>query len=177
MRSRYRVNESQATYFVTSTVVAWLSVFTTAPRCDILIESLEYCRANKGLKLHAWVVLDNHLHLIACAPDFPRVLADFKRHTAKRLIEQLEQENCEWLLNQFAYFRAKHKTESQNQVWQEGYHPQSITTDEMMKQKLDYIHNNPVKGGLVTCAEHGRYSSAHEWLPGAAPVLKCDPWR
>ena len=59
----------------------------------------------------------------------------------------------------------------------EGLHPQAITSDEMMEQKLTYLHNNPVKRGLVASPEHWRYSSAHEWLPGAIPVLRCDPWR
>ncbi len=177
MRSRYRAHEPHAAYFVTSTVVAWLPIFTTAARCDILIESLEYCRLQKGLKIYAWVVLDNHFHAILSAPSLPRVLADFKRYTAQRVLERLEKENVEWLLNQFQYFRAKHKTESTRQVWQEGSHPQEIMDDEMMLQKLDYIHHNPVKRGLVATAEHWRYSSAHERCLGAASVLRCDPWK
>ncbi len=177
MRSRYRVHESQGTYFVTCTVVAWLPVFTAAPRCDILVEALEYCRAHKGLKINAWVVLDNHFHAILTAPDLPRVLADFKRHTAQIILDQLKKEGCEWLLNQFEYFRAKYKAESRYQVWQEGSHPQEIGADEMMQQKIDYIHGNPVKRGLVAGAEHWRYSSAHEWCVGASPVLRVDSWR
>jgi hypothetical protein len=56
-------------------------------------------------------------------------------------------------------------------------HPQAIAGDEMMLQKIDYIHHNPVQRGWVVAPEHWRYSSAHEWLPGAQPLLKCDPWR
>jgi hypothetical protein len=89
----------------------------------------------------------------------------------------LEQERCDWLLNQFAYLRARHKVESDHQVWQEGFHPQAIADDTMMEQKLDYLHANPVARGLVAAAEHWRYSSAHEWLAGAKPVMWCDPWR
>jgi hypothetical protein len=48
MRSRYRVNEPHAAYFITCTIVAWLPVFTSASRCDILVESFQYCRKNKG---------------------------------------------------------------------------------------------------------------------------------
>ena len=47
----------------------------------------------------------------------------------------------------------------------------------MMEQKLTYIHENPVRRGWVTHPEHWRYSSAHEWLEGAQPVLKCDGGR
>jgi len=70
------------------------------------------------LKIYAWVILENHLHAILAAPDLSQVLADFKRHTARRLLEQLQAEECDWLLNQLHYFRAKHKAESAYQVWQ-----------------------------------------------------------
>ena len=177
MRSRYRINEPQAAHFVTSTVVAWLPVFTTAARCDILVESLAHCQRHKGLKIHGWVILDSHIHAILTAPDLSRVLADIKRHTARRILDQLEAEGCEWLLHQFEYRRAAHKLESRHQIWQEGSHPQAITDDAMMLQKLDYLHNNPVKRGLVAAPEHWRYSSAHEWCGGVEPLLRCDPWR
>ena len=63
------------------------------------------------------------------------------------------------------------------QLWQEGSHPQAIPSDEIMRQKLEYLHHNPVKRGWVATPEHWRYSSAHEWLGGAQAVLKCDPWQ
>jgi len=53
----------------------------------------------------------------------------------------------------------------------------NILSDEMIEQKLEYVHNNPVKRGLVASPEHWRYSSAYEWLPGAIPGLRVDPWR
>jgi REP element-mobilizing transposase RayT len=177
VRSRYRINDPRFAHFVTSTIVAWLPVFTTASRCDILLQSLEYCRAHKGLKIHAWVILDNHFHAILAAPDLSQVLADFKRHTAQQILALLKTEQCDWLLNQFHYFRAAHKLESTHQIWQEGSHPQAIVSDEIMLQKLEYLHNNPVKRGLVGAAEHWRYSSAHESCPGVTPLLRCDAWR
>ena len=87
MRSRYRIHETHVAHFVTGTIVAWLPVFTTAARCDILVESLAYCREHKGLRIHAWVILDNHFHALLSAPDFSRTLADLKRHTAQRLMD------------------------------------------------------------------------------------------
>ncbi len=141
------------------------------------MQSLAYCRAEKALKIYAWVILDNHFHAIVSAPDLPRVMADLKRHTARRLLELLQEENAAWLLDQLRRQRAAHKTESEHQVWQEGYHPQSIPTDAIMLQKLEYLHNNPVQRGWVVAPEHWQYSSAHEWLAGAMPLLRCDHWR
>jgi len=177
MRSRYRILERDFAHFITGTTVAWLPIFTTAARCDILVHAFEYCRQHKALKLHAWVILDTHFHAIVAAPDLARLLADLKRHTARRIIEQLEAERCDWLLHQLRHQRSAHKTESQHQVWQEGSHPQAILSDKMMLQKLEYLHNNPVKRGLVASPAHWRYSSAHEWLGGGTVELRCDPWR
>ena len=158
MRSRYRVNDPDTAHFITATIIEWLPIFTTASRCDLLVESIEYCRANKGLKIYGWVILDNHFHAILAAPRLSHVLADIKRHTARKILEVLDAEKCQWLLNQLQFFCPAHKTASDHQVWQEGSHPQAILTDEMMLQKLDYLHNNPVKRGLVGSPEHWRYS-------------------
>jgi REP-associated tyrosine transposase len=177
MRSRYRINNENAAHFITSTIVEWLPVFTTAACCDILVQSFEYTRAQKGLKIHAWVIMDNHFHAIVSGPDLSRAITDLKKFTAHALLERLKAEGRQWLLNQLAYFCAAHKQASAHQVWQEGVHPQSILSDEIMLQKLEYLHNNPVKRGLVAAPEHWRYSSAHEWLPAAMPVLPVDPWR
>ncbi len=54
MRSRYRIREAEGTYFVTSTIVEWLPIFTTAACCDILVNSLLHCREHKSLRIHAW---------------------------------------------------------------------------------------------------------------------------
>ena len=104
-------------------------------RCDLLIESLACCREHKGLAVHAFVVLDNHLHAILNAPDLTRVMADFKRHPARRILAQLEAERCEWLMHELRHYcDGSHGTEYQ--LWQEGFHPQAIMGDAMMEQKL-----------------------------------------
>jgi len=176
MRSRYKMQNPEGTYFVTATIVEWLPVFTTAACCDILVDSLLHCREHKGLKIHAWVILDNHFHAILAAPDLAGTLTDLKRFTARALLAQIKKEKRDWLLNQLEYYCAAHKLASAHQVWQEGVHPQEIDTDAMMDQKLDYIHANPVLRGFVVGPEHWRYSSAHEWLVGGHPCFKCDPW-
>jgi len=176
MRSRYLIHEPHRAHFITCTIVEWLPVFTTLACCDIVVASLDYCRQHKALKIYGWVILDNHLHAILSAPDLLAVLRDFKSFTAKRIIEPLALDRRDWLLRQLRYHRAGHKA-TEHQVWQEGSHPQAIAGDEMMQQKLEYLHNNPVRRGLVASPEHWRYSSAHEWLVGATPVLRVDPWR
>ena len=177
MRSRYRFHYEDRAYFITSTIIEWLPVFTTASCCDLLIASLEHCRGHKALKIYAWVILDNHFHAIVAGPQLSDTIAELKTFTAHAILAQLKVEGRDWLLNQLSFFRARYKTSSAHQVWQEGVHPQSIPSDAIMLQKLQYLHNNPVKRGLVSSPEHWRYSSAHEWLPGAIPILRVDHWR
>lgn len=175
MRSRYRINEPDKAHFITATIVEWLPVFTSQACCDIVVQSLVYCRENKGLKIYAWVILDNHFHAVVSAINLSEILRDLKSFTACKIIGQLQSERREWLLNQLKYYRASHKP-NDYQIWQEGSHPQAISSDEMMRQKIDYVHDNPVKRGWVVLPEHWRYSSAHEWLGEAVPFLKCDEW-
>jgi putative transposase len=177
MRSRYQVREPHAAHFITSTIVERLPVFTSARCCDILLESFVYCRQHKGLLVHGWVILDHHFHAIVAGPDLSRTISDLKKFTARQILTQLPVERRGWLLNQLAYYRASHKQASEHQVWQEGFHPQAIVSDEMMLQKLEYIDNNPVRRGWVASPEHWRYSSAHARLLGASTLLPCDPWR
>ncbi|MEI6562084.1 MAG: transposase [Verrucomicrobiota bacterium] len=156
MRTRYRILEPDHAHFVTSTIVEWLPVFTSSACCDILIRSFEHCREHKGLRIHAWVILDNHFHAILSGPELANTIRDLKRFTSRVLLEQIRAEGREWLLNQLAYYRAAHKMASEHQVWQEGVHPQAIQGDAMMLQKLEYLHNNPVKRGMVAAPEDWR---------------------
>jgi REP element-mobilizing transposase RayT len=177
MRTRYRIHDAHATYFVTSTIVEWLPVFTTKACCDILVNFLLHGRDQRQLQIYAWVILDNYFHAILSSPSLETTLGHLKRFTAHALLAQVKSEKRDWLINQFTYFRAAHKKLQEHQVWQEGVHPQQIDSDAVMQQKIDYIHSNPVKRGLVGAPEHWRYSSAHEGLAGGHPSFKCDPWR
>jgi REP element-mobilizing transposase RayT len=159
--------------------VNWLPVFTTPSCREIIVNAFEHARQHKSLQIYAWVILDNHIHAIVAGPNLSQTIGKMKSFTARMLIEQVRSEGRDWLLNQLEYYCAKHKkAEGQPiQVWQEGSHPQSICSDAMMLQKLEYIHLNPVRRGWVVAPEHWRYSSAHAWLEGAIPLLKCDDWR
>ncbi len=178
MRSRYTFIESDGIYFLTATVVEWLPVFTAPDAFAIITDSLTFCRKHKGLRLYAYVILENHLHLLAGAPDITRTIQSFKRHTSQALLQWAETKNRIWLLNQFAYFKKKYKYTSSHQVWQEGNHPQLIQGNEMLQQKITYIHENPVRRGYVDAPEHWRYSSARNYTLEDHEVMEIDlmPW-
>jgi REP element-mobilizing transposase RayT len=115
MRSRYKVLDQTAPHFITSTVVEWLPVFTSSAYCDVLIESLKFCREQKGLKLYAFVIMDTHIHLLAYSENLPRLMKEFKSFTALRLIRTLEKSGNTRLLRDLAYFKRHEKTESSHQ--------------------------------------------------------------
>ncbi len=137
----------------------------------------DYCRRQKELKLYGWVIMPNHFHAVVQASELSRVMADLKKFTARRLIEQLKIERKDWLLEILRESRLRHKHASKYQVWQEGFHPQALYSDETIRQKLDYLQNNPVLAGFVAAPEHWRYSSAHERCDGAIAVIRSDEWR
>ena len=175
MRSRYRITEENRVYFLTSTVVEWIPAFLLPETRRVVVDALVYCRKEKGLHLYAYVIMENHLHLLAEAPDLSRVMQSFKRHTAVRVMEVINNARQTWMLNQFAYYRKKYKEESRRQFWQEGSHPQLVTGMDMLRQKADYIHANPVRRGWVESPEHWRYSSARNYLLENDSVLEIDP--
>jgi putative transposase len=73
----------------------------------------------------------------------------FKSWTARKLIKYLAKNNVRQILEQLAFYKKAHKDDRAYQFWQEGVHPELIQSDEMMRQKIDYIHHNPVKRGYV----------------------------
>jgi len=174
MRSRYKIFDGGEVYFLTSTIVEWIPVFTSAPFFEIVTNSLAFCREHKGLRLHAYVVLENHVHLIASADNLSGVVQAFKRHTARSIVELATATKRDWLLNQFAYYRKKYKSESDYQVWQEGFYSKRVHDNAMLCQKMDYIHGNPVRRGYVDAPEDWRYSSARNYLLGDERVLAID---
>ena len=174
MRSRYKILEDSQIYFVTSTIVEWLPVFTSEKYFNLLIEPITFCQKNKNLKVYSYVMLDDHFHMIISCENTSRVLSSIKMFSAKKIIENLKVDNKEWLINQLSYFRKKYKINSEHQVWQEGFHPQIIYTEEVLNQKIEYIHNNPVRRGLVNSPEHWKFSSALDYYSDQNGPIEID---
>ncbi len=80
-RSRYRFSETNVPHFMTCTVLHWIPVFTRPETVIILLDSLTHLVRN-GLKLYAFVILENHLHLIAQSDQLDRDIARFSRSHA-----------------------------------------------------------------------------------------------
>jgi len=174
-RSRYVIQDADKPHFLTCTVVEWLPVFTRPDAVQIILDSWGHQREHDGLKLFGYVILENHLHFAAQAPRLDKCLSSFKSYTAARLIELLETRQAEYLLSRLRFAKRAHKHDREYQFWQEGSHAEMIFSEAVMRQKLDYIHQNPVKRGYVELPEHWRYSSARNYL-GQPGLIEIDPW-
>ena len=160
-------------YFVTDIVVDWVDIFTRPLYKYIIIESLLYYQKEKGLLIYAWVLMSNHLHMIVGRNGENKVsdlLRDFKKFTSKEILRTLLVEPTEsrrdWMLNRFEY-AGKHDKKIKNyRFWQEGNNAQEIFLNDYFNQKLNYIHENPVKAEIVNRPEDYRYSSAIDYAGG-----------
>ena len=171
-RSRYRFGDDHYAYFLTYTIVGWLPAFTRPDTVQFLYDSWRFLQEASRLTIYGYVILENHLHLVASSPAIAKEIGDFKSFTARQLVDHLEAHNVRTLLKWLRRLKARHKHDRDYQVWQEGSHPQQIKDEDMMRQKLEYIHQNPVKRGYVDEPTHWRHSSARNYagLPGLFPV-------
>ena len=113
--------------------------------------------------LYAYVIMEHHLHLIASAPHLGKTLKEFKSFTARQIIDYLRGQNSTLILGGLKRAKLSHKRERDYQLWQEGNHPEEIYSEKMLLQKVEYIHNNPIRRGYVDEPKHWRYSSARNY--------------
>ncbi|MGB3226318.1 MAG: transposase [Desulforhopalus sp.] len=175
-RSRYTITDNNAPHFLTFTVLNWLPIFTRPQTVQIILDALIWRQSHKNIKVYGYVILENHMHCILQAPDLRRQVHDFKAFTAKEILRYLEQNKAQKILEQLALFKKSHKTDSNYQLWEEGSHPQLIQNEDILRQKLDYIHLNPVKRGYVEDAVHWRYSSARNYQGQAGLIPVYTEW-
>ena len=162
-RNRYVITEPDKPHFLTCTVMEWLPVFSRPAAVGILLDSWRYQKEHDGLLLYGYVILENHLHFIAQAERLDKCLSSFKAFIARRILQHLEEHQVEYLLARLRFSKRAHKGDREYQFWQEGSHAEMVFSEAMMRQKLDYIHANPVKRGYVDRPEQWRYSSARDY--------------
>jgi putative transposase len=164
---KYKIRDQDKLYFVTFTVIRWLDVFTRNLYKDIFLDSLRYCQKNKGLELCAYCIMTSHIHMIIGRnkeAGLDAIIRDIKKYTSVKLVEAIHNNAHESRRELFIWFFEKagkgNKNNTRYQFWQQHSHPIELSTNEMIDQRLDYIHNNPVEAGIVLSPEHYLYSSA-----------------
>jgi len=180
MATRYRFGDNSIPHFITFAVVNWIDVFSRECYKEIVVESLKFCIAEKGLILHGWIIMSNHIHLIASAKEgfeLVNIIRDLKKYTSKTIIANIEsnmqESRKDWMIWMFKRAGAKNSNNKVYQFWQQDNHPIALSTNEMIDQRLNYLHENPVVSGLVTEAQYYKYSSAvdyYEERSGLVPI-------
>lgn len=145
-------------FFVSCTVRRWYYLFDRHGRWDILGDALAHCCRAKGLQVYAYVFMINHLHMIVQAPDVAGVLRDFKKHTARELMDNVRRTEPPVA----ALFGLEAGGFA---VWQRTNMPKGIETERFFEQKKRYIEMNPVRHGYVASPEHWVWSSANPVSP------------
>jgi len=110
--------------------------------------------------------MSNHIHILArsSSGELSNTVRDFKKFTSKRIIESITEGSHEsrrdWILRLFSHAAKRQNKEGEFQVWTHENHAIEVTSNSFIESKVDYIHNNPVRAGIVKRAEDYLYSSA-----------------
>ena len=165
----YKIRNQEEAHFITFAVVEWLDVFTRKDYRDIILESIRYCQKEKGLLLHGWCIMSNHIHLVASVKnnDLSSILRDFKKFTGKQIIKSIQENKQEsrkdWMLTIFKKAGEANSRNTEFQFWRQDNRPMEVYSSKFVFQKLSYLHNNPVEAGIVEKPEHYLYSSARDY--------------
>ena len=160
MPSKYKLNDHGTPHFITFAVVEWVDALSRPGYKEVIIESLLYCQQAKGLILYSYVIMNNHVHLIAAAEEgsnLPGILTS--KVLLNAITSNVRESRRDWMM-WISRSAGKRNSNNKNyQFWQQDNRPIQLSTNEMMDQRLEYVHNNPVKEGIV-------YSSAINYADG-----------
>jgi len=166
MSRKYKFRNLEGVYFVSFATIYWVDVIVRDTYFACIAESLSYCRKHKGLELFAYCIMPSHFHMIFRDRnhDPGKLLKEFKTFTSKELqkliVDNPQESRKEWLLWMMERAAQKNSNVPNRQFWQQHNKPIELWSSEVIKQKVDYIHNNPVEAGFVMEPQHWKYSSA-----------------
>ena len=161
----YKIRDQEATHFLTFTTVGWIDVFSRKIYRDIIIDSLTFCRKRKDLLVGAYVIMSNHMHTIWTAKNknLSDIVRDFKTHTSKTIYTEIQKDfesRKNWLNHMFKYYASCSSDHTNFKIWTNDNHPEEIYSQYFLQQKINYIHENPVRAGITKLPEEYLYSSA-----------------
>ena len=181
-------------YFITDTVCDWKNVFVSQPFIQIVIDSWRHFQEVRNITFYGFVLMPSHLHYIV-QPQKPEygiveMQRDFKKYTAKLIIKELQNEadmgeapligvfkkigiKRERISILLETFERIGRYANQNfKVWLPEDKPEAILSQKFLKEKLNYIHYNPVKVKIVNEPEAYPFSSAKNYYSGDDSVFK-----
>jgi putative transposase len=170
MSTKYKIGENEIPHFITFSVVNWIDALTRSEYKEIIVESLAFCIKEKGLRLHAWIIMSNHVHLIISATrgfQLSHILRDLKKYTSKQILQAIQnntkESRKEWMVWMFGRAGKRNSNNKDFQFWQQDNHPVELNTNVMCNERLEYLHNNPVRAGIVYSPQDYVYSSGMDY--------------
>jgi len=126
MSDTFQVKNQKGIYFLTFQVVGWADVFTRRDYKDIIIESIEYCRTYKSLKIYSYVIMSNHIHcILATENNLSEIVRDFKKFTSKKILKSIEENiqeiRREWMIWMMESAGKKNSNNVDFQFWQQRW--------------------------------------------------------
>lgn len=170
MARKYAIRDQERFYFVTFTVVHWIDVFIRTEYKEIFLDSVRYCQKEKGLLVRAWCIMTSHVHLVLGTDGKNKledIIRDLKSYTSRHIRKYMQhnpsESRKEWML--WMMERAGKKLSNNNdfQFWLQHNHPIELSSNEIMQQRVDYIHTNPVTAGFVEQPSDWVFSSAKDY--------------
>ena len=171
LRSINNNNNRQACYFITFNTVDWVDIFIRPVYKQVIVHTLNHFIDNKGLSVHAWCLMSNHLHLLAQAKEghtIGEIEKEYKSFTNAKILEAIDTEpeaRKEWMLARFENFATRLGLLKKFQVWQNCTNPVYIDTRNISTtlEYFQFIHDNPVRDRIVDMAIDYSYSSARDY--------------
>ena len=178
MSTGYQINDQSGLYYLTFQIVDWIDVFSRPNYRQIVMDSFSYCRKHKGLFLRAYVIMTNHIHLIAEAKksNLSDIVRDFKSHTSRQIWNTILSEpesRREWMMERFEKAAKRQKRNSGYQIWKHDNHAIELVSEKFIAQKMNYIHMNPVRAGWVSHENDWMYSSQRNYC-GLYSLIEID---
>lgn len=146
-------------HFMTCTIVDWLPVFRQDSCARIVLDSLAHLQSTGELELYAYVVMPDHVHLVADGPDLPSAMQKFSSFTAREIVQETRSLGLDDHLDVFRVHCTDRRRSNTHKIWRTGSHPQVLYSPAVLNQKINYIRQNPVRAGLVETPEDWPYSS------------------
>jgi len=169
------MHNPEGMYFVSFAVIKWIDVFVRKRYFQIVADSLNYCQNEKGMVLNAYCLMPSHVHLVFYdkAKEPTKLLKEFKTFTSKEVqkaILENDKESRDWIEPFMLEEGKKASNVSKYQFWQHHNKPIELWSNEVIDQKIHYIHRNPVEAGFVDEPEKWLYSSASAYAGSDGPV-------
>ncbi len=179
MSRKYKMFDREGMYFISFATINWINVFVRQQYFELICDSLNYCVKHKGMVIYCYCIMPSHIHMIFSDNNAnpSKLLGEFKTFTSKQMRKAIEgnlqESRKEWMLWMMKRAGSKNSNVKNYQFWQQNNQPVELWSNKVIDQKVNYIHDNPVKAGFVEEAHYWKYSSAIDYCGTKGEVDVC----